>query len=128
MNPTFLTVEEVMELHRASIERYGGSFEIRDIGLLQSALGMPAASFGGEFLHFGLAAMAAALLFHLVQNHPFVDGNKRIGALASRVFVMMNDATFDPPEKDFEEVTLGVARGEVDKTAVIEFFRRHVKS
>jgi death-on-curing protein len=95
--PVFLTLDEVLELHRESIQRYGGSAEVRDLGLLLSALAMPATTFAGEFLHADLPAMAAALLFHIVQNHPFVDGNKRAGAAAARVFVLMNDAAFDPP-------------------------------
>jgi death on curing protein len=125
--PLFLTLAEVVELHRKGVERFGGSAEMRDLGLLQSALAMPQAGFGGEFLHPDLAAMAAAYLFHLVSNHPFVDGNKRIGAVAARVFLLMNDAQFDPSETEYGDLVLGVARGEVSKDEVIAFFRKFVR-
>src|SRR5436309_2100353 len=106
MDPVFLTLDEVLEIHRDSIERYGGEPTIRDVGLLQSAVAMPAAMFGGEFLHPSLAEMAGALLFHIVSNHPFVDGNKRTGAAAARIFLVMNDMRFNPPSNEFEELTL----------------------
>jgi len=124
--PTFLTLDEVLDLHRESIDRFGGSYEIRDMGLLESALAMPAASFGGQFLHPDLPTMAGALLFHLVQNHPFVDGNERIGAVAARVFVMVNDGEFNPAPADYEKLVLGVASGKITKDEVIQFFQKEV--
>src|SRR4051812_30604883 len=124
MQPHFLTLEQAVKIHDRQIAAYGGEPSVRDITLLQSALAMPAASFGGEFLHPNLAAMGAAYLFHIVSNHPFVDGNKRTGAAASRVFMLMNDAEFSPPAKEFEELVLTVARGEASKEVVTEFFRR----
>lgn len=125
--PLFLTLAEVVELHRQGVERFGGSAEMRDLGLLQSALAMPMASFGGQFLHPDLPAMGAAYLFHLVTNHPFVDGNKRIGAVGARVFLLINDAPFDPSEEEYGDLVLGVARSEVSKDEVIAFFRRFVR-
>ncbi len=80
MDSTFLTLDEVIEIHRDMIERYGGSFGIRDEGLLESAVAMPQAGFGEQYLHADVFEMAAAYLFHIVRNHPFVDGNKRTGA------------------------------------------------
>ncbi|MGV8075546.1 MAG: type II toxin-antitoxin system death-on-curing family toxin [Syntrophobacteraceae bacterium] len=77
MNPEFLNLAEVIEFHRDQIDRYGGSPGILDMGLLKSALAMPAASFGGSFLHSDLFEMAAAYLFHIVLNRPFVEGNKQ---------------------------------------------------
>jgi death-on-curing protein len=127
MSPVFLTTDEVLELHRESIDRYGGSHEIRDPGLLNSALAMPGASFGGNYLHPNLASMAGALLFHLVQNHAFVDGNKRIGAIAARVFLMLNGATFDPELDEYEKLVLAVARGELSKEQTIAFFTERTK-
>ncbi len=79
MKVVFLTLDEVIALHADQIERYGGRPGIRDLGLLQSALGTPSATFEERFLHEGLHEMAAAHLFHIVRNHPFVDGNKRVG-------------------------------------------------
>ncbi len=69
--------------------------------------------------------MAAALLFGIVQNHPFADGNKRTGAAAARVFLLVNDAAFDPPNKDFEQTVLAVASGNLTKDELTAFFRQH---
>jgi death on curing protein len=68
--------------------------------------------------------MAAACLFHLLKNHPFVDGNKRTGAVAALVFLALNGFDFDAPEDDFAEIVLAVARGELDKADVTVFVRR----
>jgi fido (protein-threonine AMPylation protein) len=85
-HPIFLTPAQVLALHRRTIERHGGDPGLRDAGLLDSAIAQPMAMYDGQFLHEGLAEMAAAYLFHLAMNHPFVDGNKRIAALAYRLF------------------------------------------
>jgi death-on-curing protein len=76
----FLTLEDVLVLHADQIDRYGGSHGIRDEGLLKSAISQPESQFEGKYLHDSIAAMAAAYLFHVVRNHPFIDGNKRVGA------------------------------------------------
>ncbi|TMA39575.1 MAG: type II toxin-antitoxin system death-on-curing family toxin, partial [Deltaproteobacteria bacterium] len=73
-DPRFLTLDEVLAIHSDQVRQYGGSGGIRDVGLLSSALAMPRASFGGQYLHPSLHEMAAACLLHLVQNHPFIDG------------------------------------------------------
>lgn len=124
MEPQFLSLIEVLEIHQDQLVRYGGGAGIRDIELLKSALGMPAATYGGEFLHTGVYEMAAAYLFHLVKNHPFMDGNKRVGAVAALVFLSLNGYDFDAPEDDFAELVLAVARGEIDKAEVAVFMRR----
>ena len=126
MDPQFLTLDEVVAIHRDQIERYGGSLGVRDWGLLKSAIAMPAATFGGQFLHSDLCEMAAAYLFHLVQNHPFIDGNKRVGAVATDVFLTLNDLQLVASEDDFAELVLSVARGETSKSATAEFLRGHV--
>ena len=125
MDPHFLSLARVLEIHRSSIEHYGGEPTVRDIGLFESAIAQPRASFGGNYLHEDLAAMAGAYLYHLVSNHPFVDGNKRTGALAAYVFLQMNDVDFTAPEKEFEQVVLKVARGETSKAQVTDFIRKH---
>jgi death-on-curing protein len=122
----FLTLARVLEMHAESIETYGGDPGVRDMSLLESALAQPRAGFGGAYLHDGLSAMAAAYLFHLVMNHPFVDGNKRTGALAAFVFLDMNGAAFDATEEEYQELVVGVAEGRIDKSAAIAFFQRHV--
>ena len=128
MTPEFLRFDEVIEMHRRLIELFGGSPELRDAGLLQSALAMPASTFAGNYLHPTLAEMGAAYLFHIACNHPFVDGNKRIAATAARVFLQMNDAEFDPSEQEYGDLTLAVASGSMEKDAVIDFFKAHVRA
>ena len=123
MEPLFLTLEEVLTIQRDQIARYGGQSGLRDGNLLDSALAMPAQSFGGEFLHGDLFDMAAAYLYHLVQNHPFVDGNKRVGVAAALVFLDLNGVDVNAPDDEIEELVLGVARGEIDKPGVAAFFR-----
>jgi death-on-curing protein len=127
VNPTFLSLGEVLEIHREQINRYGGDPGIRDLGLLQSALAMPAAGLGGRYLHGDLYEMAAAYLFHIVQNHPFVDGNKRTGAVAALIFLALNDVIIVAEEDDFERVVRAVAEGEAAKLTVSEFFRKHAQ-
>jgi death-on-curing protein len=92
--------------------------------LLKSALGMPGATFNGEFLHTDVVEMAAAYLFHLVKNHPFLDGNHRVGAVAALVFLALNGHDFQTSEDDLAETVLAVARGEIGKSEVAVFLRR----
>jgi death-on-curing protein len=127
VEPTFLTLDEIIAIHRDQIERYGGSLGVRDWGLLKSAIAMPAASFGGQYLHSDVFEMAAAYLFHLVQNHPFIDGNKRVGAVAADVFLALNDVQLTAAEDDYAELVLSVARGETSKSSAAEFFRAQSK-
>jgi len=92
MSPEFLAIEDVLDIHALQLARYGGPDGLRDQGLLESALAQPQATFGGGFVHDGLFPMAAAYLFHIVSNHPFIDGNKRTSTAspsnASREFSM----------------------------------------
>src|SRR6266852_7180338 len=109
MTPRFLTLEEVIEIQADQIERYGGSPGLRDAGLLQSAFAMPESGFGEHYLHTHLFEMAAAYLFHIVQNHPFIDGNKRVGALAALVFLQLNDCEVKLTNPELESLVLSVA-------------------
>jgi death-on-curing protein len=123
----FLSLDEVLALHADQIERYGGRPGVRDAGLLQSALGMPSATFEGRFLHDSLHEMAAAYLFHLVQNHPFVDGNKRVGLMALLIFLGLNAHWLEADPDDLERLVLGVASGRITKPEVAVFVRRHTR-
>src|SRR5262249_49078872 len=96
---------------------------VRDLGLLQSALAQPPVSFGGQFLHADVFEMAAAYLFHIVRNHPFIDGNKRAGAVAALVFLRLNDCEVRLTNAQLESLVLSVARGKADKAAVAQYFR-----
>ena len=124
--PQFVSLEAVLLIHEQMIRAYGGSDAIRDGGLLESAVEMARAQFGGAYLHDGLASMAAAYLFHLCQNHPFIDGNKRTALAASQVFLRGNGHRLDVEKVALESLTLGVAAGEIRKDAVVAFFRAHV--
>lgn len=125
MEPVFLTLDEIIEIHRDQIARYGGSDGIRDWGLLQSAIAIPAATFGGRLLHGDLCEMAAAYLFHIVGNHAFIDGNKRVGAVAAFVFCDLNHLRMTADPTIYADVVFAVARGEMPKSAVAEFFRQN---
>jgi len=125
VDPIFLGLDEVIEIHRDQIERYGGTLGIRDLGLLKSALAQPSASFGDQYLHRDLSEMATAYLFHIVQNHPFIDGNKRVGAAVATVFLLLNDVEFNAPENEFEKLVLKAANGRAKKDEIAEFFRKH---
>jgi len=122
MEPVFLSLDEVLEIHAQQIERYGGSPGLRDVAGLESAVATPQASFDGEFLHTSIPAMAAAYLFHLCQNHAFVDGNKRAGANAAITFLLMNDWEPSFDEEELVEVVLSVASGKLSKAQLTQIF------
>jgi death on curing protein len=123
VGPLLLSLDEVVAIHRDQIERYGGSLGVRDWGLLQSAVAMPAATFGGQLVHTDLYEMAAAYLYHLVRNHPFIEGNKRVGAVAADVFLTLNDIQLTAGEDAYAKLVISVARSETSKSAVAEFLR-----
>lgn len=125
MNPTFLTLDEVLEIHRDQIERYGGLSGIRDMDLLRSALAAPAAGISEGYLHTDLFEMAAAYLYHIVQNHPFLDGNKRTGAVAADVFLALNGIDLEAHEDTYERIVRAVAAGKAGKSDVAEFLRNN---
>ena len=120
----FLDVEDVIELHAEQLAVYGGSAGLRDRGLLESAVAQPQASFGGALAHDGLFAMAAAYMFHIVSNHPFVDGNKRAGVLTALVFLDINGISIAHPSDALYQLTMGGAEGHIDKSAVARELER----
>jgi len=128
MNPQFLTLDEVMDVHRNQIERYGGTLGVRDAALLESALAAPQSGFGDQYLHGDFFEMASAYLFHVVQNHPFLDGNKRVGTAAALTFLELNGVETKIPNQALVAMVLAVAQGETEKSAIAVFFRKHVKS
>ncbi|MBK7862494.1 MAG: type II toxin-antitoxin system death-on-curing family toxin [Archangiaceae bacterium] len=123
MSFEFLTVEDVLEIHRLQLGRFGGGDGLRDLGLLESALAQPSATFGGEYLHADLFEMAAAYLFHIVSNHPFLDGNKRVGLLAALVFLDLNGVSLLDATDRFYDLTIAVASGSLEKRRVAETLR-----
>lgn len=123
----FLSIDQLLAIHQRGIEEHGGRPELRDRGLLESAAAMPYAQFGGQYLHHGLPAMAAAYLFHLCKNHPFVDGNKRVSFAAAEIFVLLNDHELHATNSQLEELTLGVTDGSISKEQAIAFFKKYVR-
>jgi len=127
VKPAFLSLDEVLALHADQISRYGGEEGVRDLALLQSALAMPQARFGGQWLHPTLHEMAAAYLFHVVRNHPFVDGNKRTGLVCAIAFLGLNDLELTAEPDDLVELVLGVAEGRTDKAQVAVFLKANTR-
>ena len=123
IEPVFLGLDEVIEIHNDQIKRYGGNPGIRDIELLKSAIAAPAAWFGGDYLHTDIYEMAASYLYHIVRNHPFIDGNKRTGAVTSVVFLLMNGIEINADEGSFERIVLLAAEGKTNKATIAGFFR-----
>ena len=124
----FLTLDDIIEIHKDQIDRYGGSPGIRDVGLLQSAAAVPSSTFESDYLHRDIFLMAAAYLFHVTQNHPFVDGNKRTGAVAALVFLEINGILVNAPENDLEHLVRKVATGHMDKEGIAIFLKSHSQS
>jgi death-on-curing protein len=110
-----LTVKIVLEIHAEAIARFGGSDGMRDMALLESAVAAPQASFGGRSPYSDLAEVAAAYLFYLCRNHPFIDGNKRAALGACLVFLRLNGIEPKADGAEWEEMTLAVAAGDIDR-------------
>ncbi len=127
MQPEFLEVDDILQIHADQLERYGGPQGIRDVGLLASAVAMPKATYAGHFLHGDLFEMAAAYLFHITRNHPFLDGNKRAGAASALVFLDLHGIEVNSTDDELYELVIGVAKGTTDKQAVAGFLRAHAQ-
>ena len=123
--PFFLTFAETIEIHAYQIRNFGGSDGMRSQEMVESAIGMPSSTFGGAYLHPTVPDMAAAYLYHLVENHPFLDGNKRVGTMAALVFLELNEYDFDATDAELTDVVLQVAAGKMPKDALAAFFRQH---
>jgi death-on-curing protein len=122
----YLSLEQVEALHEMQIDHYGGSSGLRDRGALEAALARPAMTFGGEDLYPDAPAKAAALMHSLVMNHPYIDGNKRVGAHAALLFLLLNGYQAEISVRELEDITLTVARGELDAEALAIWFRQRI--
>ncbi|MDR3078247.1 MAG: type II toxin-antitoxin system death-on-curing family toxin [Planctomycetota bacterium] len=125
--PLFLAAAEVMSLHADQASRFGGESGVREPALLESALAAPASGLAGEYFHSNPFAMAAAYLFHLAKNHPFVDGNKRTGLAAALAFLELNGWRLDCDPDELADLVVAIAGGDGDKAGAEDFFRRHAK-
>jgi len=122
-----LTVEIVREIHAEAIARFGGSDGVRDLNLLESAVMAPQSSFGGKSPYADLVEVAAAYLFYLCRNHPFIDGNKRAALGACLVFLRLNRIEPQPDGPEWEELTLAVAASELDREQTTARLRKLVR-
>ena len=122
----FLTLGEVIELHQRLLAQSGGASGLRDLALLESALAQPRASFDGADLHRTIADKAAALGFALIANHPFIDGNKRVGHAAMEVFLVLNGFEIEASVDDQERVVLSVASGQLDRAGLSQWLKSHL--
>jgi death-on-curing protein len=122
----YLSVEQIVDLHEKQVRTFGGSAGLRDRGGLESAVARPAMTFGGEDLYPDVADKASALMHSLVMNHAFVDGNKRVGASAPELFLEVNGYRLAATDEDLEQITLAVARGELDAEALAIWVRQRI--
>jgi len=127
-SPRFLTLAEVLRILQDQITRYGGDYGVRDLGLLSSAIAVPQASFGGQRAHQDLFEMAAAYAFHISQNHPFIDGNKRVALASALVFLDLNGIHLSDPEDELYPLMMRVASSTASKAEVAAAFRRLAKT
>lgn len=121
---TFLTLDEVLLLHELQLERYGGASGIREKSLLESAINTPQASFGGEYVHNGLYEMAAAYAFHIAENQPFVDGNKRTALASALVFLDLNLIEIEDPDELLYGAMIDIAQKKLQKSGLAKLFQK----
>jgi death on curing protein len=121
----YLTLSEVLELHRRIIEQSGGALGVRDMGMLESAIAQPRMTFGGDELYPSLAEKAAAMGFSIVMNHPFIDGNKRTGHAALETFLVLNGLEIDASVDEQEQTILAIAAGELGREGFVEWLQQN---
>jgi len=113
--PNFVSKSMVLSIHARQIERFGGTPGVRDEGLLESALAQPQATFGGQFLHPTISEQAAAYLYHIAMNHPFIDGNKRTAFAVTDTFLRLNGCALNLTDDRAYDLVMRVARGTMTK-------------
>jgi death-on-curing protein len=122
----YLSLAEVLELHRRVVAGSGGATPVRDLGGLESAIAQPRATFGNEDLYPDVPSKAAALAFSLINNHPFVDGNKRVGHAALETFLILNGSEIEATVDDSEAMILAVAAGKARRDDLLEWIRKRM--
>ncbi|GAC1375355.1 MAG: type II toxin-antitoxin system death-on-curing family toxin [Ktedonobacteraceae bacterium] len=128
MTIRFLPASVVLAIHDDQIRLYGGAYGVRDQGALDSALHMPQAQFGGQYLHTSILHMAAAYGFHLSQNHPFVDGNKRTAGMSMFTFLRLNNLNPTASELDYYQAIMAIASGQMNKEQLITWLETAVSA
>jgi death-on-curing protein len=119
----YLTLEEVLELHHLVLTQSCGATGVRDLGALESAVAQPLMSFGGQDLYPALTDKAAAMAFSIIQNHPFIDGNKRVGHAGLETFFVLNGYELVASVDEQEQVILGVAAGRTNRAEFADWVR-----
>ena len=127
LTPEFVPISDVLAIHKRQIERFGGLDGIRDEGLLNSALAQPQATFFGELLHPTISEQAAAYLYHLAMNHPFLDGNKRTAFATTIAFLSMNGYELNMTEEEAYNMVMQVAQGEMTKEELSLLLAQYIK-
>lgn len=122
----YITLDEALVTHRMILDESGGAAGLRDLPSLQSALLQPLMTFGGQELYPELAEKAAALCFSIVINHPFVDGNKRVGHSVMETFLVLNGHHLSAPIAEQEQLILQMAAGEIARHDFVNWVRSHV--
>jgi death-on-curing protein len=123
----YLTLAEVLDLHRRVMEQSGGADGVRDLGGVESAIAQPQMTFGGEELYPSIESKATALCFSLVMNHPFVDGNKRIGHAAMETFLVLNGFELAAHVDDAERIILALAAGDLSREELLTWITAHTQ-
>jgi len=121
----FLTLAEVLMILEDQLRNYGGVYGVRDLNLLSSAIYMPESGFDGNYLHETVPAMAAAYAYHICQNHPFIDGNKRVALTCSLVFLDINGYEFNCEDEILYNKIMDTAKNEVKKKDLIIFYEKY---
>jgi death-on-curing protein len=123
----YLILAQVLDLYRRVVKSSGGSLGVRDLAGLKAALAQPRMTFGGNDLYSGVADKAAALAFSLILNHPFIDGNKRLGHAAMETFLVLNGYELEASADEQESVLLRLAAGELERGAFVDWVRDHIR-
>ena len=126
--PKFLSTLVVLALHQDMVAAFGGAIGVRDEGLLDSALAQPKATFGGEFLHSTIYEQAAACLYHLSRNHPFINGNKRTACAAMETFLELNGYELTLSDEEEYQLVIQVAQGNMTKDEISIFLEQCIQN
>lgn len=121
----FLSVDQVLFIHDQAVRRFGGSFGVRDLGLIESAIGRPQATFGGQYLYENIFDMAAALLQSLLKNHPFVDGNKRTSLTSAAMFLKSNGYKMKNSHQEEVEFAVAVDNEHLSIEQISQWLKEH---
>ncbi|KKP27328.1 MAG: Death-on-curing family protein [candidate division TM6 bacterium GW2011_GWF2_30_66] len=123
-NIKFITIDDAKDIYNGLIQKYGGTYGIRDEGLLDSAINTPSATFSSQYLHSDIYEMASAYAYHIIKNHPFVDGNKRAGIAIAIIFLAINDIEIEMTNEELYELTIKIATSEISKQEIANTFRK----